>query len=141
MAAAAPSTGCGRPNTYAQAGLYVSDTSTPGHVYEMSAEHHARAEIVLDNVRNWEFLAPQTEQEAGEGRNTVALEMRNSRDILFANFHGYRVTRSLQPAPARSSSTTRRHPLPQRPCERRERLLDLRREWLRHLSAGEQISV
>lgn len=88
------------PNTYAQAGLYVSNTSTPGHVYEMSAEHHVRAEIVLDGVRNWEFLAPQTEQEAGESRNTVALEVRNSRDILFANFHGYRVTRSLQPAPA-----------------------------------------
>jgi len=88
------------PNTYAQAGLYVSDTSTPGHVYEMSAEHHVRAEIVLDRVRNWEFLAPQTEEEAGEGRGTVALEVRNSRDILFANFHGYRVTRSLQPAPA-----------------------------------------
>ena len=88
------------PNTYAQAGLYVSDTDTPGFVYEMSAEHHVRAEIVLDRVRNWEFLAPQTEEEAGESRNTVALEVRNSRDILFANFHGYRVTRSLQPASA-----------------------------------------
>ncbi|SEN44646.1 SMP-30/Gluconolaconase/LRE-like region-containing protein [Sphingomonas gellani] len=88
------------PNTYAQAGLYVSDTSTPGHVYEMSAEHHLRAEIVLDGVRNWEFLAPQTEEEAGEGRATVSLEVRNSRNILFANYHGYRVTRSLQPAPA-----------------------------------------
>ncbi|MEZ0244109.1 MAG: glycosyl hydrolase family 28-related protein [Sphingomonas sp.] len=88
------------PNTYAHAGLYVSDTDTPGHVYQMSAEHHVRAEIVLERVRNWEFLAPQTEEEAGEGRETVALEVRNSRDILFANFHGYRVTRSLQPAPA-----------------------------------------
>lgn len=88
------------PNTYAQAGLYVSNTSTPGLVYQMSAEHHVRAEIVLDGVRNWEFLASQTEEEAGESRNTVALEVRNSRDILFANFHGYRVTRSLQPAPA-----------------------------------------
>ena len=88
------------PNTYAHAGLYVSDTSTPGHVYELSAEHHQRAEIVLDRVRNWTFLAPQTEEEAGESRNAVALEVRNSRDILFANFHGYRVTRSLQPAAA-----------------------------------------
>ncbi|MEN3745997.1 glycosyl hydrolase family 28-related protein [Sphingomonas sp. HF-S3] len=88
------------PNTYAQAGLYVSDTSTPGFVYQMSAEHHLRAEIVLDRVRNWEFLAPQTEEEAGESRNAVALEVRNSSNILFANFHGYRVTRSLQPAPA-----------------------------------------
>jgi hypothetical protein len=88
------------PNTYAHAGLYVSDTSTPGYVYQMSAEHHRRAEIVLDRVRNWEFLAPQTEEEAGESRDAVALEVRNSRDILFANLHAYRVTRSLQPAPA-----------------------------------------
>ncbi|UYY59187.1 glycosyl hydrolase family 28-related protein [Sphingomonas sp. S2-65] len=88
------------PNTYAQAGLLVTNTSTPGYVYQMSAEHHRRAEIVLDGVRNWQFLAPQTEEEAGESRDTVALEVRNSRDILFANLHAYRVTRSLQPAPA-----------------------------------------
>ncbi|WP_233222035.1 glycosyl hydrolase family 28-related protein [Allosphingosinicella deserti] len=88
------------PSTFAQSGMFVSNTSTPGFVYEMSAEHHARAEIVLDGVRNWEFLAPQTEEEAGESRNAVSLEVRNSRNILFANYHGYRVTRSLQPAPA-----------------------------------------
>ncbi len=88
------------PSTYAAAGLLVSDTDTPGHVYQMSAEHHRRAEIVLDRVRNWEFLAPQTEEEAGESRDTVAFEIRNSRDILFANLHAYRVTRSLQGAPA-----------------------------------------
>jgi len=86
------------PDTYAQAGLYVSDTTTPGRVYEMSAEHHRRAEIVLDRVANWRFFAPQTEEEANESRDAVALEVRNSRNILFANFHGYRVTRSLQPA-------------------------------------------
>ncbi|GGB19261.1 hypothetical protein GCM10011380_06090 [Sphingomonas metalli] len=88
------------PNTYAAAGLHVSNTDTPGHVYQMSAEHHRRAEIVLDGVRNWQFLAPQTEEEAGESRDAVSLEVRNSRDILFANYHGYRVTRSLQPAPS-----------------------------------------
>ena len=88
------------PDTYAQAGMHVSNTSTPGHVYQLSAEHHRRAEIVLDGVRNWEFLAPQTEEEAGESRAAVALEVRNSRNILFANLHAYRVTRSLEPAPA-----------------------------------------
>ncbi|KQM56652.1 gluconolaconase [Sphingomonas sp. Leaf208] len=88
------------PNTFAAAGLHVSNTSTPGHVYEMSAEHHARAEIVLDGVKNWEFLAPQTEEEAGESRNALSLEVRNSSNILFANYHAYRVTRSLQPAPS-----------------------------------------
>ncbi len=88
------------PNTYAQSGMHVSNTSTPGYVYQLSAEHHRRAEIVLDGVRNWQFLAPQTEEEAGESRPAVALEVRNSRDILFANLHAYRVTRSLEPAPA-----------------------------------------
>lgn len=86
------------PNTNAQAGFYVSDTKTPGHVYELSAEHHVRAEIVLDHVENWEFLAPQTEEEVRESQDTVAMEVRHSRNILFANFHGYRVTRTVKPA-------------------------------------------
>ena len=86
------------PNTYSQAGFYVSNTKTPGKVYEISAEHHVRAEIVLDNVENWEFLAPQTEQEVRDGVDAVSMEIRNSRNILFANYHGYRVTRSIKPA-------------------------------------------
>jgi hypothetical protein len=86
------------PNTFSQAGFYVSNTKTPGKVYELSAEHHMRAEIVLDNVENWEFLAPQTEQEVRDGMDAVSMEIRNSRNILFANYHGYRVTRSIKPA-------------------------------------------
>ncbi|TGX56049.1 gluconolaconase [Sphingomonas gei] len=85
------------PNTFASAGFTVTNTSTPGHVYEMSVEHHARNEFVLDNVQNWEFLAPQTEQEVADGPNAVGLEIRNSRNLLFANYHGYRVTRSYAP--------------------------------------------
>uniref|UniRef100_UPI0035CBFDC9 glycosyl hydrolase family 28-related protein n=1 Tax=uncultured Sphingomonas sp. TaxID=158754 RepID=UPI0035CBFDC9 len=86
------------PNTFAQAGFYVSDTSTPGHVYELSAEHHVRNEIVLDGVQNWEFLAPQTEQEVGEGMDSTSLDIRNSRHLLFANYHSYRVTRTFHRA-------------------------------------------
>ena len=88
------------PNTLASAGFYVSDTTTPGHVYQLSAEHHYRVEIVLDNVENWEFLAPQTEQEVRDGVNAISTEFRNSRNILFANYHGYRVTRSIKPMDA-----------------------------------------
>ncbi len=87
------------PNTQAQNGLYVSNTKTPGHVYEFSNEHHVRNEIVLDGVENWEFLAPQTEQEVGEGGDAVSLEIRNSSKILVANYHAYRVTRNFKPAP------------------------------------------
>ncbi|OON59229.1 gluconolaconase [Massilia sp. KIM] len=88
------------PSGYAQAGFYVSNTKTPGKVYELSAEHHIRAEIVLDNVENWEFLAPQTEEEIRDGADAVSLEIRNSKNLLFANYHGYRVTRSYKPMPA-----------------------------------------
>ncbi|MCP8889689.1 glycosyl hydrolase family 28-related protein [Sphingomonas faeni] len=88
------------PNTLASAGFQVSNTTTPGHVYELSAEHHYRAEIVLDNVENWEFLAPQTEQEVRDGVDAISTEIRNSRNILFANYHGYRVTRTIKPMDA-----------------------------------------
>ncbi|AOH86872.1 gluconolaconase [Sphingomonas panacis] len=85
------------PNTLASAGFRVSDTTTPGHVYELSAEHHYRHEIVLENVANWEFLGPQTEQEVRDGVNAVSTEFHNSRNILFANYHSYRVTRTAKP--------------------------------------------
>ncbi|MBY8828049.1 glycosyl hydrolase family 28-related protein [Hephaestia mangrovi] len=88
------------PDTYAKSGFRVSYTDTPGHIYELSNEHHVRTEIELDHVANWELLAPQTEEEGGEGRNTVSLSIRNSHDILVANYHGYRVTRTVKPVRA-----------------------------------------
>jgi hypothetical protein len=33
------------PDTYAQSGFYVSDTTTPGHVFEVSVEHHLFSKI------------------------------------------------------------------------------------------------
>jgi hypothetical protein len=86
------------PNSFAQAGFYVSNTDTPGRVYQLSNEHHVRNEIVLDHVAHWRFLAPQTEQEVPEGMDAVSLEIRDSNDLLFANYHAYRVTRTFHPA-------------------------------------------
>jgi hypothetical protein len=88
------------PSTYAYSGIYISDTQTPGHIYQASVEHHVRTEISLNRVAHWELLAPQTEEEAGEGEDTVSLEIRDSHDILVANYHAYRVTRTRKPAPA-----------------------------------------
>jgi hypothetical protein len=88
------------PDTFAQAGLYVSDTKTPGHVYEISVEHHVRAEIKLERAANWELLAPQTEEEAGESPESLSLEISDCRDITIANYHAYRVTRSRAPYPS-----------------------------------------
>lgn len=88
------------PDTYAQAGFWVSDTTTPGHVYELSNEHHLFNEIKLDHVENWDFNAPQTEEEAASSPEAVSLEISWSKNITIANYHGYRVTRTEAPFPA-----------------------------------------
>ena len=87
------------PDTFAQAGLYVSNTATEGHVYELSSEHHVRTEVKLDHVSNWEIFALQTEEERGEGPFALPLEIDNSNNILIANYHSYRVVSTYQPFP------------------------------------------
>jgi sugar lactone lactonase YvrE len=84
-------------DTYAQSGMLVSDTKTPGKVYEVSIEHHVRVEFALNRVENWSFYAPQTEEEAGESQEAISFEIANSRNITIANWHAYRVTRTVRP--------------------------------------------
>jgi sugar lactone lactonase YvrE len=86
------------PSTFAQAGLLVSDTKIPGRVYQLSVEHHVRAEVQVRNAAHWRFYALQTEEERGESGRALPLEVINSEDILFANTHAYRVISSDQPA-------------------------------------------
>jgi hypothetical protein len=85
------------PSTFAQAGLYISNTSTAGRVYELSSEHHVRNEVVLDHASNWQIYALQTEEERGEGGFALPLDIRDSSNITFANLHMYRVVSSYQP--------------------------------------------
>lgn len=85
------------PSTFAQAGVYISNTSTAGRIYELSSEHHVRNEIIVDHASNWQIYALQTEEERGEGGFAQPLDIRNSSDITFANLHMYRVVSSYQP--------------------------------------------
>jgi sugar lactone lactonase YvrE len=87
------------PSTFAQAGLYISNTTTPGRVFELSSEHHVRNEVKLDQVENWELDAIQTEEERGESGFALPLEISRSKNITIANYHGYRVVSSNQPFP------------------------------------------
>ncbi len=86
-------------STYAGAGLYVSNTSTPGYIYAMSLEHHVRFECRLDNVSNWKFYAFQFEEEGREGKDCQPLEMTSCKDLMFANTWFYRVIRVNTPRP------------------------------------------
>jgi hypothetical protein len=85
------------PSTFAQAGLFISNTSTEGRIYELSSEHHVRNEVMLRNASNWQIYALQTEEERGEGGFALPLDIQDSSDITIANFHLYRVVSSYQP--------------------------------------------
>jgi hypothetical protein len=86
-------------DTFAQTGLYISDTSIPSRVFGLSSEHHVRNEFMLKNVANWELYALQSEGESGESANAYSLDIENSHNLTIANYHGYRVVRSYQPFP------------------------------------------
>jgi sugar lactone lactonase YvrE len=87
------------PSTFAQAGLYISNTSTEGRIYELSSEHHVRNEAVLRNASNWQIYALQTEEERGEGGFALPLDIEDSSNITIANLHMYRVVSAYQPFP------------------------------------------
>ncbi len=99
------------PSTFAEAGLLISNTSTPGFVYELSCEHHVRNEIRLDRVENWELDALQTEEERGESPDALPIEIDRSKNVTLANYHGYRVISSYAPFPyaAKISESTEIH--------------------------------
>ena len=86
------------PSSFAQAGLYISNTSTAGRIYELSSEHHVRNEVKLKNVSHWRIYALQTEEERGEGPFALPLSIEHSSDVTVANYHAYRVVSSTQPA-------------------------------------------
>ena len=87
------------PSTFAQAGLFISNTSTPGRIYQLSSEHHVRNEVILDHASNWQIYALQTEEERGESGFALPLDIRDSSKVTFANLHMYRVVSSYQPFP------------------------------------------
>ncbi len=85
------------PNTFAQSGMLISRTSTPGRIYAMSVEHHVRNEVRLEDVSNWEIYALQLEEERGESGFAQPLEIDRCHNLLLANFFCYRVISSHQP--------------------------------------------
>ena len=82
---------------YAEAGIAITDTSTPGHMYCISLEHHVRNEIKLHNVSNWRFYALQTEEEKGEGPNCLPMELKACEQLFFANYFIFRTVFVEQP--------------------------------------------
>ena len=86
-------------NTYASAGVYISNTSTPGHIYALSIEHHVRNEIRLNAVSNWKIYALQLEEESRESTECQPMELESCHNITFANLYMFRVIRVNKPYP------------------------------------------
>ena len=76
---------------YAEAGIAITDTETPGKMYAISLEHHVRSEMKLYRTGNWSFYGLQTEEERAEGLQCLPLELVSCHDLLFANFFLFRV--------------------------------------------------
>ena len=91
--------GCWPHNTGSKIGLRVENTSTRGRIYQISVEHHLRIESEFHNARNWEIYAQQTEEENPAGADAYAVDIQDSRDLLFANLYMYRVSRNVRPKP------------------------------------------
>lgn len=85
------------PNSFAQAGLYISNTSTPGRIYAMSVEHHVRNEVIIKNVSNWKLYDLQMEEEGLESWNALPVRIEHSNHISFANLYLYRTIRLESP--------------------------------------------
>ena len=86
-------------STYATAGAYISNTSTPGRIYAMSIEHHVRNEIRFNKVSNWKVYALQLEEESRESSECQPMEIQDCHDITFANLYMFRVIRVIKPYP------------------------------------------
>lgn len=86
-------------NTYASAGVYISHTITPGHIYALSVEHHVRNEIRFNAVRHWKVYALQLEEESRESSECQPMELQDCHNMVFANLYMFRVIRVDRPYP------------------------------------------
>lgn len=86
-------------NTYASAGVYISNTSTPGRIYALSVEHHVRNEIRFNKVSHWKVYALQLEEESRESTECQPMELQDCHAMVFANLYMFRVIRVNKPYP------------------------------------------
>ena len=84
---------------FAQAGMLIENTTTPGRVYQISSEHHLSNEVIFKGVSNWKIYAMQFEEESWEGRHTLPLSIDSSSHLSFHNTYVYRVGRTFTPYP------------------------------------------
>jgi hypothetical protein len=76
--------------------FYVSNTSAPGKIYEISVEHHKDLEVKFENAENWSVFALQLEEDRG-CEKTLGIYIKDSRNILFANLICHRTTGVWEP--------------------------------------------
>ena len=76
--------------------FYISNTSTPGNIYEISVEHHKDLEMKLEHVKNWSFYALQLEEDRGSEK-TLGVYLDTCENILFASYLSHRTSGVWEP--------------------------------------------
>jgi hypothetical protein len=76
---------------YAEAGIAITDTATPGKMYAISLEHHVRKEIKMHRVENWKLYALQTEEEKAEGMECLPMELVSCKNVDVVGYFLFRV--------------------------------------------------
>ena len=79
--------------------MLIERTTTPGHIYELSSEHHVHNEIILRGVSDWNIYAQQTEEEWGESPACLPVSIENCSNLTFANTILFRVFAMAAPFP------------------------------------------
>jgi Pectate lyase superfamily protein len=88
-------------NVTAENALQITDTEIPGVVYLASLEHHLETELLLRNVRGWDFVALQTEADQNSDRvSHRGIRAENVRDVRFVNLFMYRGSKLREHATA-----------------------------------------
>ena len=84
------------PDVRAKCAFFISNTKTPGKIFEVSIEHHKDVEVRLENVANWRFYALQIEEDRGSEK-ALGIYVKDCRNILFANLRSHRTTGVWEP--------------------------------------------
>jgi hypothetical protein len=84
------------PDTRTKCPLFISNTKTPGKIYEISIEHHKDIEVKFENVENWSIYALQLEEDKGSEK-ALGIYMKDCRNILFASLISHRTTGVWEP--------------------------------------------
>jgi hypothetical protein len=76
-------------NSYANGGFWITNSSGPGVIYQLSDEHHDDHELWVRNSSNWSVWVMQTEDRSPDADSTSSVREDNSVNVSVAGLFSY----------------------------------------------------